>query len=915
MSAAGPVKPHARLEFVDILRGFALIGVLAANMVSFSGYSSNPADYADFLDKAILIGIQFFVRAKFYSLFSFLFGWGMSVQMLRAAGRGQRFGPVFARRMAILLIFGLIHGMLIWSGDILTLYAILGCALLLFRRRSERLLLVAAVLFLLVTIILTLPGEMVDAFRTWYAGATAFMRQGNLPDAILATGSYRQIVPKTTQDFWAAQSWVIYYIGSVFSMFLLGLYVGKRQILQHVDDHLPLLKRTLIIGLVIGVIFNTIFVWNSLHPGWVDPRYDRLVGVGSRAIGAPALMLFYVSGLILLTRRALWLERLRPLGSLGRMALSNYLLQSIICVFIFYGFGLGLYGQTDPSFGLLVTILIIAGQIRISGWHLARAQFGPMEWLWRTLTYGRRQRWRVVSGEGRVAGGERRVAGGEGRRVHSLVRLGLVGLILALSAVGLWFWFGDSGGGNGVSLPPAAQVAATTLPAHVVDQAPEEEPPHVVATPQVAQVVYTPGAAVRSGDMAALAQSFAVDRAFEQIEILSGAPYNGRRAGSAGGLAAGEYLAGQFRAFGLQPAGDDGTFFQSFPISYTNLAAAPQFTVTLPGGETAGSYALYEDYAPIIRDFVGDGRGRGDVVWMNRCTHDDFGQLNAAGKIALCRLDDDRAALQEASRSAVEHGAAGLLLATDPAQRPADMGGNFTHSWIPEPIPALRVYPRLVDDLFLGSGTTISDSLLLDAPLPLATQVDLGVQTLGREVCPPLTPAGGCSGRNVLAVLPGRDPQFAHEVLILGAHYDHLGDSPIPAQSGTARTVWAGANDNASGTAVLLEIARGWQEAGYVPRRTVLFAAWDAEELGLLGSIHYVRHPQYLPQDVVAMLQLDMVGAGGDILNVSGSDDLIAQLQTVAGDMDVPYAADPHGAQRSHTVHRGRGSSRGLDLA
>ncbi len=462
MSDTGPVKPQSRLEFVDILRGFALIGVLTANLVSFSGYSSNPADYADFLDKAILIGIQFFVRAKFYSLFSFLFGWGMSVQMLRAADKGQRFGPIFARRMAILLVFGLIHGMFIWSGDILTLYAILGFGLLLFRRRSERQLLTAAVLFLLLTIILTLPGETVDAFRTWYASVTAFMRQGNLPDALLATGTYWQIVPKTTQDFWAAQSWFIYYVGSVFSMFLLGLYVGKRQILQHVDDHLPLLKRTLIIGLVIGVVFNAIFVWNSLHPGWVDPRYGRLVGVGSRTIGAPALMLILCLRLDPAHTPARWLERLRPLGGLGRMALSNYLLQSIICVFIFYGFGLGLYGQTDPSFGLLVTILIIAGQIRVSGWHLTRAQFGPMEWLWRTLTYGRRQPWRAASGEWRAASGERRGVRGERRRVYPLVGLGIVGVFLAVGAAGLLFWYGEIGGENGVSLPPAAQATATT---------------------------------------------------------------------------------------------------------------------------------------------------------------------------------------------------------------------------------------------------------------------------------------------------------------------------------------------------------------------------------------------------------------------------------------------------------------------
>jgi uncharacterized membrane protein YeiB len=292
MSTAGPVKPQSRLEFVDILRGFALIGVLTANLASFSGYSLNPAAYTDFLDVAILVAIQFFVRAKFYSLFSFLFGWGLSVQMQRASARGIRFVPLFARRMAILLAFGLIHGLLIWSGDILTLYAILGFALLLFRKRSERSLLAAAVLFLLLTVILTLPGETMDAFRSWYAQITAFMRQGNLPDSLLATGTYLEIVPKTTQDFWQAQSWFIYFVGSVFSMFLLGLYTGKRQILNNVDSHLPLLKRTLLAGLVIGVIFNAIFVWNTLHPEWVDPRYSRLAGTGSRAIGADALLCF-----------------------------------------------------------------------------------------------------------------------------------------------------------------------------------------------------------------------------------------------------------------------------------------------------------------------------------------------------------------------------------------------------------------------------------------------------------------------------------------------------------------------------------------------------------------------------------------------------------------------------------------------
>ena len=884
MTTPNPVNPGRRLEFIDIIRGFALLGVLIANMSSFSGYSSNPDNYADFLDKAIVIAIQFFVRAKFYSLFSFLFGWGMATQWLRAHAKGYRFTPVFVRRMLILLIFGMIHGMLIWSGDILTLYAILGLALLLFRNRSERTLLLTAVIFLLFTILLTVPGPMMEAFRAWYASMTEFMRWGHLPDSIYATGTYLEIVPKITQDYWTAQSWFIYYVGSVFSMFLLGLYVGKRQIFENVADHLPLFRRTLIIGLIVGILFNFIFVWNTLNPDWVDPRYSRLVGVGSRTIGAPALMLFYVCGLTLLMRRDIWMQRLRPLGSVGRMALSNYLLQSIVCVFIFYGFGLGLYGQTDPTFGLIVTIMLFAAQIRVSGWHLYNHQYGHMEWLWRSLTYGRRQPWRKGENAANLRPNRLFVVLG---RINPLITLSIVWVILILWAGGLFMWYRDLNAGRGLGFQLAAQPAATPAPIVTADGVEDTAVIQPIATPQVNPVVYNPGPIAQSGDMAALAAAFDAQQALTQIEILSGEPFNGRRAGSAGGLAAGDYLADQFAESGLQPAGQDVTFFQSFPISYTNLAETPQFVVTLADGSSAGTYELYQDYSPVIRDFLGDGYGAGDVVWMNRCTHDDFGRLDANEKIILCQPEPDSQAVLQAGRYALEHGANGLLLVTNPAQRPPDMGDRYTHPWIPEPIPALRVYPQLVDDLFLDSGTTFSETLQLETPRALETHVEMEVETLGYDVCPLAADTAGCTGRNVLAVLPGRDPNFADEIIVIGAHYDHLGNAPSEA---IEPTVWSGANDDASGTAVLLEIARNWQENGYVPRRTVLFAAWDAEELGLLGSIHYIQNPQYLPENVVAMLQLDMVGAGGDILYIDGTESLAADLQAVAEQMEIPAA-------------------------
>ena len=441
-----PVSPNRRLETVDILRGFALFGVLAANMVLFSGYDNNPAVYADFWDKAILIGIQFFIRAKFYTLFSFLFGWGMSVQMLNAAKKGHRFLPVFARRMAILFVFGTLHGTLIWMGDILTLYAILGVGLLLFRKQSERVLLITAVSFITFAILLNLPSQTINNiknligewlpyallvalpllllmlyigrrqirqyiddhprflektavfliilaiyvafFRDEYEQLIELMRSGNLPNSIYATGDYWEITQKRVQDYLRVQSRFTYYIGNVFSMFLLGFYVGKRQIFRHVDDHLPLLKKTAVISLIIGVIFNGMFAYDNVNSGWIDPYYKQTATVFFRSIGAPALMLFYVSSITLLTRQQRWLARLQPLGNLGRMALTNYLAQSLIFTLIFYGYGLGLYGQTDPTFGFILTVAFFAVQMRLSGWWLRGHQFGPMEWLWRRVTYG-----------------------------------------------------------------------------------------------------------------------------------------------------------------------------------------------------------------------------------------------------------------------------------------------------------------------------------------------------------------------------------------------------------------------------------------------------------------------------------------------------------------------------------------------
>ncbi|HJS28713.1 MAG TPA: DUF418 domain-containing protein, partial [Anaerolineales bacterium] len=390
-----PASPLERYKAVDILRGFAVFGILVANMASYSGRSTTPDVFVDSLDQWIVNLSRFLVEAKFYSLFSLLFGWGMALQMGRARAKGVPFVPIYVLRMLALLLIGILHGILLWTGDILTLYAVLGLFLLLFRNLSPRAILVASAIFLVSRILVTLPGGLVQTVLQSYNDATSFLRSTTYAGALYATGSYWEVTRLRLQEFLAMNSWFLYFFGPVFSMFLLGLYVGKRRIVEEMDQHLPLIRRVMWAGLAIGLGFNALFVWSTNHTDALPAEYAQTVRVGARTIAAPAMMLFYACGILLLTRRQSWLRRLSPLANVGRMALSNYLLQSFLITLIFYGYGLGLYGQVDPSFGLLVSVLFFLMQLRWSAWWLERFQYGPAEWFWRLLTYGRRPPLRI----------------------------------------------------------------------------------------------------------------------------------------------------------------------------------------------------------------------------------------------------------------------------------------------------------------------------------------------------------------------------------------------------------------------------------------------------------------------------------------------------------------------------------------
>ncbi len=405
-----PVVPTQRILTIDILRGFALLGILLVNMEFFNQSALNlMADLkppASPLDQAARWFIAFFAEAKFYTTFSFLFGLGMVIQMGRAEERHARFGRFWFRRMLVLLGFGLIHAYLFWPGDILILYSVLGVSLLLWRKARPRTTFIWAFVFLVIPLVingalwgLVKMGEMAagaeEMERVFAQQVADYAAQAVEADRIYATGSFLEITQQRARDM-NFMFFIWPFLGfNVLAAMLLGLYAGKRGIFDDIPGHLPFIRKAWLWGLVIGVIGNAMYIYFSEQSNRAMPSLANLLSLVGQSFGAPALAIFYMTSLILLAERSAWRHRLAPLSLVGRMALTNYLAQSFICTMLFYGYGFGFYGSVGAAGGIMLTVVIYAAQVLWSGWWLRRFRFGPAEWLWRTLTYGKRQPMRL----------------------------------------------------------------------------------------------------------------------------------------------------------------------------------------------------------------------------------------------------------------------------------------------------------------------------------------------------------------------------------------------------------------------------------------------------------------------------------------------------------------------------------------
>lgn len=397
--AAQPVLPAAhRTSLLDALRGFALFGVVWSNYAFFSiwvilGPEDQAALPGAWLDAVLGPFHDILIDGKFYSIFSLLFGIGFGFFLDKGASGQAR----FLRRMLLLLLIGVLHLRFLWAGDILSLYAILGLLLPLFRRVSDRMLLIIATVLLLSPIAVDAARVLTD--DTFYPAAP-INRAMESDDAI--HGSLWQLIGSVPAGGWAefntsnARSWLlrIWIIvdsnrsQKVLALFLIGLWIARRKLFADPAKYSALLKRFSIAGFAIGLPF-CILNWYSINNLPRLPEAQGLVNTVSYALGVVPLALAYASGFALLWIDPRWQKRFLALAPMGRMALTNYLMQTVLGILVFYGIGLGLGGRVSMVGFESIALAVFIVQVIWSHWWLKRFHFGPMEWLWRSLTYGK----------------------------------------------------------------------------------------------------------------------------------------------------------------------------------------------------------------------------------------------------------------------------------------------------------------------------------------------------------------------------------------------------------------------------------------------------------------------------------------------------------------------------------------------
>ncbi|MGS1079995.1 DUF418 domain-containing protein [Pseudoxanthomonas beigongshangi] len=402
-----PVAVGERIETMDVLRGFALLGILLMNIEgmagplfqSFSGLDPALAGADRIADALIYILVQ----GKFYTLFSLLFGMGFAVMSTRAEARGQPFAGVYWRRSLVLLGIGLIHGLLIWSGDILLMYALLSFLLLAFRNVSAKWLpWLAGLAYLASSGMMLLLGLVGSAMQLDPNAAAQWNQEmakaGVEMNAMLeaqrhayGAGTYLEAVAQRASDVGFMLSNLLFIGPTVFGMFLFGTWFVKSGAIA-APERFPRLFAFLRWGaLSLGLALMLLSFWMEPTADFNNISLHASLAFVASSVGSVLMAFGYLGWIVKGVRSTAAAPLLHWLAPAGRMALTNYLTQSIVCTLIFNGYGLGYLDQLPRAWQVPFVFTVFLLQVMFSRWWLARFRFGPAEWVWRSLTYLRPQ--------------------------------------------------------------------------------------------------------------------------------------------------------------------------------------------------------------------------------------------------------------------------------------------------------------------------------------------------------------------------------------------------------------------------------------------------------------------------------------------------------------------------------------------
>ena len=403
-AALGPVPTGERLDVMDVLRGIALLGVFVMNIEWFNRPmqqmgSGIPAD-ATGLDYVIAWLIHVFVAGKFWTMFSLLFGMGFVLMSGRIEAAGLSVERIYLRRMAALLLFGILHIVLLWPGDILVTYAVAGVLLMVMRGLAPKwqlltgLLLYASIVtlyLLFAAMMLMLPEDLLAEM------AAPLVAGAGRAEHVYPDGGFAAVTMQRVSDYMAIglQSQVMT-VPMALGVFLVGSWLLSGGWLQSPAGHRDFWWRLLAWMLPPGLAFTAaaVALGTSFDLGAMEPR--AVFAQALMLAGGLPLALAYVALIVLAWSSGAGARVLGVFAPAGRMALTHYLGQSLICSLLFYGYGLGMWGELGRAAQTGLALAVFALQVVVSHVWLAHHRYGPMEWVWRWLTYGRRPGWRRV---------------------------------------------------------------------------------------------------------------------------------------------------------------------------------------------------------------------------------------------------------------------------------------------------------------------------------------------------------------------------------------------------------------------------------------------------------------------------------------------------------------------------------------